>query len=81
MNIDAIMRTAPVIPVLVIDDIANAVPIAEALVAGGLLVLEVTLRTPVGHAHLHTKRIHHRTRRTIAGNSEFSRRFVSSQSI
>ena len=45
MNIEAIMRTAPVIPVLVIDDIAHAAPIAEALVAGGLRVLEVTLRT------------------------------------
>jgi len=47
MNIEAIMRTAPVIPVLVIEDVAHAVPIAEALVAGGLRVLEVTLRTPV----------------------------------
>ena len=45
-DIDTIMRTAPVIPVLVIDDAANARPIAEALVAGGLTVLEVTLRTP-----------------------------------
>ena len=47
MTIDQIMRMAPVIPVLVIDDIARAVPIAEALVAGGLPVIEVTLRTPV----------------------------------
>jgi 2-dehydro-3-deoxyphosphogluconate aldolase/(4S)-4-hydroxy-2-oxoglutarate aldolase len=46
MNIDAIMRTAPVIPVIVIEDEAHAVPLAEALVAGGLCVLEVTLRTP-----------------------------------
>jgi 2-dehydro-3-deoxyphosphogluconate aldolase / (4S)-4-hydroxy-2-oxoglutarate aldolase len=45
-DIDAIMRLAPVIPVLVIDDVAHAVPIAQALVAGGLPVLEVTLRTP-----------------------------------
>lgn len=44
--IEAIMRTAPVIPVLVIDDVAHARPIAEALVEGGLRVLEVTLRTP-----------------------------------
>lgn len=43
--IDQLMRTAPVIPVLVIDDLAHAVPIAQALVAGGLPVLEVTLRT------------------------------------
>jgi 2-dehydro-3-deoxyphosphogluconate aldolase/(4S)-4-hydroxy-2-oxoglutarate aldolase len=48
MTIDEIMRTAPVIPVLVIDDADDAGPIAEALVAGGLRVLEVTLRTPAG---------------------------------
>ncbi len=40
-----IMQTAPVIPVIVIDDVAHAAPLAEALVAGGLPVLEVTLRT------------------------------------
>lgn len=44
--IETIMRTAPVIPVIVIDDAAHAVPVAQALVAGGLRVLEVTLRTP-----------------------------------
>ena len=44
--IEAIMRTAPVIPVLVIDDVGHALPVARALVAGGLRVLEVTLRTP-----------------------------------
>lgn len=43
--IETIMRTAPVIPVLVIHDAAHARPVAEALVAGGLRVLEVTLRT------------------------------------
>ena len=43
--IENIMRTAPVIPVLVIEDAAHAQPIAKALVAGGLRVLEVTLRT------------------------------------
>ena len=37
---------APVIPVIVVHDVAHAVPLAEALVAGGLPVLEVTLRTP-----------------------------------
>jgi 2-dehydro-3-deoxyphosphogluconate aldolase/(4S)-4-hydroxy-2-oxoglutarate aldolase len=46
-TVDAVMRLAPVIPVLVIDDVAYARPIAEALVAGGLCALEVTLRTPV----------------------------------
>ena len=45
-TIGDIMRTAPVIPVLVIDDAADAEPLARALVAGGLRVLEVTLRTP-----------------------------------
>ena len=44
--IETIMRTAPVIPVIVIDDARHAVPLAEALVAGGLRVLEITLRTP-----------------------------------
>lgn len=43
--VENIMRTAPVIPVLVIEDVAHARPIAEALVSGGLPVLEVTLRT------------------------------------
>ncbi|WP_305969835.1 MULTISPECIES: bifunctional 4-hydroxy-2-oxoglutarate aldolase/2-dehydro-3-deoxy-phosphogluconate aldolase [unclassified Mameliella] len=44
---EALCRIAPVIPVLVVDDVATARPLAEALVAGGLPVLEVTLRTPV----------------------------------
>ena len=45
-TIDDIMALAPVIPVLVIDRIEDALPVAEALVEGGLPVLEVTLRTP-----------------------------------
>lgn len=45
-RIEQIMLTAPVIPVLVIEKAVHAQPIAEALVAGGLPVLEVTLRTP-----------------------------------
>lgn len=44
-SIESIMRLAPVIPVLVIEEAAHAVPVAEALVRGGLPVLEVTLRT------------------------------------
>lgn len=44
-TIDAVMRLAPVIPVLVVDDIGHARETAEALVEGGLKVLEVTLRT------------------------------------
>ena len=42
-----IMKKAPVIPVLVINDLAHAKPLAEALIAGGLPVLEVTMRTPI----------------------------------
>jgi 2-dehydro-3-deoxyphosphogluconate aldolase/(4S)-4-hydroxy-2-oxoglutarate aldolase len=45
--IDALMAMGPVIPVIVIDDVAHAQPLAAALVAGGVRVLEVTLRTPV----------------------------------
>ena len=44
-DIADIMRTSAVIPVLVIDDAATARPLAQALVAGGLRVLEVTMRT------------------------------------
>jgi 2-dehydro-3-deoxyphosphogluconate aldolase / (4S)-4-hydroxy-2-oxoglutarate aldolase len=44
-NPSAVMKLAPVVPVLVIEDVAHARPIAEALVAGGLFALEVTLRT------------------------------------
>ena len=48
MNVLEVMRTGPVIPVIAIDDLAHAVPLAKALVAGGVRVLEVTLRTAVG---------------------------------
>ena len=41
-----ICRMAPVVPVIVVDDLASAAPLARALVAGGLPALEVTLRTP-----------------------------------
>ena len=40
------LSLAPVIPVIVLDDVSAARPLAEALVAGGLPVLEITLRTP-----------------------------------
>ncbi len=42
---EEICRLAPIIPVLVVDDVAHAAPLARALVAGGLPTLEVTLRT------------------------------------
>lgn len=46
MTIIELMRLGPVIPVIVIDKVADAAPLARALVAGGVRVLEVTLRTP-----------------------------------
>lgn len=42
-----VMLDAPVIPVIVLNDVEHAVPMARALVAGGIRMLEVTLRTPV----------------------------------
>ena len=45
-----VMQDAPVIPVIVLNDLAYAVPMARALVAGGVCMLEVTLRTPVALA-------------------------------
>ncbi|WP_328657158.1 bifunctional 4-hydroxy-2-oxoglutarate aldolase/2-dehydro-3-deoxy-phosphogluconate aldolase [Streptomyces sp. NBC_00334] len=43
----SVLDLAPVVPVVVLDDLADAVPLARALVAGGLPAIEVTLRTPV----------------------------------
>ncbi|MDE8349866.1 MAG: bifunctional 4-hydroxy-2-oxoglutarate aldolase/2-dehydro-3-deoxy-phosphogluconate aldolase [Acidocella sp.] len=43
-----ILAVAPVIPVVIIDDLAHAVPLARALVSGGLPVIEITLRTALG---------------------------------
>ena len=48
MDLLELMRVGPVIPVIVIDDVAHAVPLARALVDGGVRVLEVTLRTAAG---------------------------------
>ena len=44
---DSLLDSVPVVPVVVVDDLAQAVPVARALVAGGLPVIELTLRTPV----------------------------------
>ena len=41
-----VMQDAPVIPVIVLSDVAHAVPMARALLAGGIRMLEITLRTP-----------------------------------
>lgn len=51
-----ILQRAPVIPVIVLHELTHAVPLAEALVAGGLPVLEVTLRTPVALAAVEAMR-------------------------
>lgn len=45
-----VMTDAPVIPVIVLSDVAHAVPLARALVEGGIRMLEVTLRTPAALA-------------------------------
>lgn len=45
MTVDEVMELAPVVPVLVVENVADALPVAKALVAGGLRALEVTLRT------------------------------------
>ena len=47
LNAIDVMKDAPVIPVIVIHRLEDAVPLAQALVAGGIRMLEVTLRTPV----------------------------------
>ncbi len=44
---DSLLALVPVVPVVVLDDLDHAVPVARALVAGGLPVIELTLRTPV----------------------------------
>ena len=46
VSIENIMRRCPVIPAIVIDKLEDAVPMAQALVDGGLAVIEITLRTP-----------------------------------
>jgi 2-dehydro-3-deoxyphosphogluconate aldolase/(4S)-4-hydroxy-2-oxoglutarate aldolase len=47
VSIKEVMNTSPVMPVMVINQLDQAVPLARALVEGGLKVLEITLRTPV----------------------------------
>jgi 2-dehydro-3-deoxyphosphogluconate aldolase / (4S)-4-hydroxy-2-oxoglutarate aldolase len=47
LTVEQVMTAAPVVPVMVIDDLKHAVPLARALTQGGLKALEITLRTPV----------------------------------
>ncbi|KAA0931984.1 bifunctional 4-hydroxy-2-oxoglutarate aldolase/2-dehydro-3-deoxy-phosphogluconate aldolase [Streptomyces apricus] len=46
-SLPSVLELAPVVPVVVVEDVSDAVPLARALVAGGLPAIEVTLRTPV----------------------------------
>jgi 2-dehydro-3-deoxyphosphogluconate aldolase/(4S)-4-hydroxy-2-oxoglutarate aldolase len=48
VTVDDVMTTSPVVPVVVIEDVADAVPLARALLRGGVGVIEITLRTPAG---------------------------------
>ncbi|AYL35833.1 bifunctional 4-hydroxy-2-oxoglutarate aldolase/2-dehydro-3-deoxy-phosphogluconate aldolase [Streptomyces sp. PDY-4] len=48
--VPSVLDLAPVVPVVVVEDVADAVPLARALVAGGLPAIEVTLRTPAALA-------------------------------
>src|SRR5260370_22114190 len=50
MNVREILALGPVMPVIVLNKVSEAVPLARALVAGGIRVLEVTLRTPAALA-------------------------------
>jgi len=45
--LESMLRAAPVVAVVVIEKLADAVPLARALVAGGIPAIEITLRTPV----------------------------------
>ena len=49
-QVETILKLAPVVAVVVIDDVAHAVPLARALVGGGVKAIEVTLRTPATSA-------------------------------
>ena len=48
LDAEAVVALSPVVPVVILEDEAHAVPLARALVAGGVGVIEVTLRTPAG---------------------------------
>lgn len=60
-----VMRDAAVIPVIVLEDVKHAVPLARALVAGGIRMLEVTLRTPAALACIEA--ISHEVAGAVAG--------------
>ena len=49
-RLEAMFAVAPVVPVITIEEVDDAVPLARALIAGGLRVVEITLRTEAGLA-------------------------------
>jgi len=49
-RLEAVLRAAPVVPVITIERAEDAVPLARALIAGGITALEITLRTPAAPA-------------------------------
>lgn len=49
-SVTDVMAVSPVVPVVVVDDVEHAVPLAQALLRGGIGVVEITLRTPAGLA-------------------------------
>jgi len=79
MNILQIMNTGPVIAVIVIERVQDAVPLARALVAGGVRVLELTLRTPVALQAISA--IAHEVEGAIVGVGTLTRALDFEQSI
>jgi 2-dehydro-3-deoxyphosphogluconate aldolase/(4S)-4-hydroxy-2-oxoglutarate aldolase len=53
VTVDELIALSPVIPVVVVDQVTDAVPVARALVAGGLRVIEITLRTRAAEEAIH----------------------------
>ena len=78
MTIAEIMQTAPVIPVIVVDEIEQAQPLARALVAGGLRVLEVTLRTPAALDAISAMR---EVEGAIVGKALYAERFTLPEAL
>jgi 2-dehydro-3-deoxyphosphogluconate aldolase/(4S)-4-hydroxy-2-oxoglutarate aldolase len=65
LSVEELVRLAPVIPVVVVDDVEDAVPLAQALVRGGLPAIEITLRTPPALAAI--ERIAERVEGAVVG--------------
>jgi 2-dehydro-3-deoxyphosphogluconate aldolase/(4S)-4-hydroxy-2-oxoglutarate aldolase len=65
VNLEQILAAAPVMPVIAIDNLEQALPLAEALLEGGIPTLEITLRTPVALEAI--RRIRHAFPRALVG--------------